>query len=97
MNAIERGNLNRSTKAVAYLRALAKQPAVRPSGSHSGAFLRSLGLTDDEVISEDKKRMTAGEAREKFGESWYLSTQFTGRERVTKRGREELAKLKKQD
>jgi hypothetical protein len=90
-------NLNRATKATAYLRQLAKKPMVRPPGSHSGAFLRAAGLTDDEVMTPDKKRMTAQEARATLGPGWYLSTVFTGRERVTALGRAELAKLKKRD
>jgi hypothetical protein len=35
--------------------------------------------------------MTAGEARDRFGLHWYLSTEFTGKERITKAGRDELA------
>ncbi|MET0529929.1 MAG: hypothetical protein ABW003_16615 [Microvirga sp.] len=88
--------LARAPRAVEYLRKLSKHPRPRPMGSHSGAFLRMLGLVDDEVITADKRKLTAAEALAEFGAQWYLSTQFTGKERITARGREELAKLKRQ-
>ena len=89
--------LARAQQAAKYLRELALEPAKRPLGSHSGAFLRNLGLTDDEVETKRGKRMTAKEAAAKYGPGWYLSTKFTGRERITPKGREELAKLKPKD
>lgn len=91
------GLLARAPQAAAYLRELAKKPQKRPIGSHSGAFVRNAGLTDDEVKLEDGRRMTAKEAAELLGPGWYESTQFTGRERITARGREELAKLRPKD
>jgi hypothetical protein len=91
------GILARAPQATAYLRELAKKPQKRPIGSHSGAFVRNAGLTDDEVKLEDGRKMTAQEAAELLGPGWYESTEFTGRERITQRGREELAKLKPKD
>jgi len=87
--------LARAPRAVEYLRELSRRPGKRPMGSHSGAFLRTLGLIDDEVKTPDGRRLTAAEAIVAYGENWYLSTQFTGRERITAKGREELAKLKR--
>ena len=91
------GLLARAPQAAKYLEALAKRPMKRPLGSHSGAFVRNLGLTDDEVETPDHKRMTATEAAEQIGPGWYESVHFTGRERITAQGRAELAKLKPKD
>jgi hypothetical protein len=55
--------------------------------------LRSLGLIDDEVVDVKGAAMPAELAREQMGPLWYKSTQFTGKETLTRAGWEELAKL----
>jgi acyl-CoA reductase-like NAD-dependent aldehyde dehydrogenase len=84
--------LGRAPKANEYLQRLLKDPDTRPyGGAHSAAFLRQHGLIDDEVKA-GKKLMTAAEAQAEYGPRWYETTVFTGRERVTQLGHEELAK-----
>jgi hypothetical protein len=95
-DSVEVSVLARAPRAAAYLRELARRPKKRPVGSHSGAFLRLHELIDEEVKTADGRRLTAAEAALEFGDAWYTATTFTGRERVTAKGKAELAKLKAQ-
>lgn len=91
----EESLLARAPKAVDYLRDTIKRPGNRPMGNHSSAFLRRLELIDDEVRTPDNRKITASEAKREYGEQWFDECEFTGRERVTERGKSELAKLRR--
>ncbi|MET0653681.1 MAG: hypothetical protein ABWY63_14315 [Hyphomicrobiaceae bacterium] len=91
---IETPLLARAPRATEYLRRVRTRPVKRPAGSQAAAFLRNHGLLDDEVRTPDKRLICAEEAKREYGSGWYHEVTFTGRERVTERGRVELSKLK---
>jgi hypothetical protein len=82
----------RAPQAVAWLRKLAERPQLKSSAPASAPFIRNLGYSDDEVVDVQGQRMTATEAKRDLGSRWFLSTEFTGYERITEAGRQELAR-----
>jgi hypothetical protein len=75
-----------------WLLLLARTPAPRPKGTIVGPTARRHGFTEDE-IELDGRRMGVAEAITLIGKEWFLSTKFTGNERLTPKG---LAALERQ-